>query len=105
MKVILIALSFILISLNGLALNGDKNQLGSRQVSGVVMAPNGESIPGARIKVKENGTEYFSDFSGKFRIPGSAENLHLVVESLGYQPLEISLSDLENSTELSLKSL
>lgn len=77
-----------------------------RSVSAKITDAYGESIPAARIRVIETGEEYFSNFEGRFHLSLPADKvLHLKLESLGYQPLEIPASDLENLSELQLKPL
>lgn len=77
-----------------------------KTISGKITDTYGEAIPGVRIVVKESGQEFFADFEGKFNISLPADsNLHLLVETIGYKPVEIKSLELGLYSELSLKSL
>lgn len=77
-----------------------------RSISGKITDSYGESLPAARILIVETGEEFFANFEGRFNISLPADKgLHLKLESMGYQPLEISASELENLSELQLRSL
>lgn len=82
------------------------NNSSLRSLCGKITDTYGESLPAVRIKVVETGEEYFANFEGRFNISIPSDKIyHLSVESIGFQPLELLSSDLENLSEFSLKSL
>ena len=77
-----------------------------KTIQGKVIDSYGEALPGARIKVKETGEEFFANFQGHFNLSlPSDKQLHLVVETIGFAPIEMSTANLSNFSELALKEL
>jgi hypothetical protein len=105
-KNILILILFALIPILTFATNDDKNLNASKTLSGVVTDRYGESIAGVRIKVKESGQEFFAGFDGKFCVSlPSGTTFHLIIESIGFEPLELNSTEIGFQSVLSLKSL
>lgn len=86
--------------------HGDKNKNISKTISGKVSDAYGEAIPGTKIKIKETGETFFADFEGqfKFSIP-SDKTYSVVIETIGFEALELKSSDLGLFSELNLKAL
>lgn len=106
-----IAYIFLFAILPLFSIAGDKegkseNFSATKSISGTITDVYGESIPAVRIVVKETGEAFFANFEGRFQISLPANKCyHLVLESIGFQPLEFLSTELSQNTELSLKSL
>jgi len=79
----------------------------SRQISGTLYSPEGESLPFIMITEKNTDNGVISDENGKFTITLSGENPILVFSSVGFNSKEIKVLDidtlsvtLENQVEL-----
>ncbi len=78
----------------------------TKAISGTITDVFGETIPAVRIVVKETGEAFFANFEGRFTFSLPADKVyHLSIESIGFQPVELLSSEVNQNTELSLKSL
>lgn len=64
----------------------------SIDISGRVVGPNGEAVPGATIRIQSSGIASGCDEQGKFRLQGVDPGCILVVSSIGYQTREVPLA-------------
>lgn len=102
----LFCILIILLSLSALAGNNDKAASAVKNVSGKIVDCNGEQVAAAKIIIKETGESYFADLDGNFKFPVKTDKIYsIVVESIGYAPLEVKSSELSLFSDLSLKEL
>ncbi len=86
--------------------HGDKNKTITKTISGKVTDAYGEAIPGTKIKIKETGETFFADFEGQFKLSiPSDKTFSIVLETIGFEPLELKSTELGLFSELNLKSL
>lgn len=89
----------LLLSLN---LNANVSKfLNNIKINGKVLDEQGQAIPGATIKEKNTQNATFSTEDGSFSLEVSSENAILVVSSVGYLTVEISV---KNAASIILKS-
>lgn len=94
---------FSLISFSSIAGN-DKPS--TRLINGKVINKNGETLPGAEIKILETGMSYFANMEGEFTIeldPNKTQTIQ--INTIGFEPLSVSANKLTYFAELVLKEL
>jgi TonB-linked SusC/RagA family outer membrane protein len=74
-----------------------------QNITGTLRSPSGEAIPGATITVKGTSTSVISDNNGKFTINAPAGSV-LVISSVGYQPVEITVTGEEINETLQVSN-
>ncbi len=101
---ILVFLGLTTISYSG---NSDKeNNNKSRTLSGKVTDAYGESLPGAKITIHETGEVFFADLDGNFKLSIKTDKEYsLIIDNIGFQPLNLKSGNLLAFPEVSLKSL
>jgi TonB-linked SusC/RagA family outer membrane protein len=65
----------------------------TRSVTGKVSDPNGSPLSGASVIVKGSNTGTVTDAQGNFTINASTSSTALIISSLGYNTIEIPISD------------
>ena len=106
MKKLLYILLLVSLSLASFAGNSDREKRDNKVVSGRITDVYGEAVAGAKITIPETGETFFADFDGKYKLSVKTDKEYsIVVNTLGYQPLQVKSSALNAFADLSLKSL
>ena len=78
----------------------------TRLINGKVINKNGETVPGAEIKILETGMTYFANMEGEFKLeldPNKTQTIQ--INTIGFEPLSVSANKLTYFAELILKEL
>lgn len=106
LKKLVYILLLLTLQLGMFAGNADKGSIKTKVVSGKVVDTFGESVAGAKITIPETGEVFYSDFDGNFKISLKTDkNYSVVVNSIGFQPVELKSTELGSFSDLSLKPL
>jgi len=89
----------LLILLGGLLLFNANLLAQSRTITGTITDDSGLPIPNASILIKGSSTGTTSDMSGNFRLSVPANTKTLVVSSVSFAPMEVSIT---NKSELTI---
>jgi hypothetical protein len=77
-----------------------------KTIAGKITDANGESIPGAKILIKETGEMVFADFDGNFKLTFNTDKEYSIrVDNIGFEPLQVKSGVLATATNLSLTPL
>ena len=79
------------------------NQSVLKNISGVVLDENGESIIGASVLIKGTNTGTITNVNGQFSLDVSEKSI-LAISYVGYQPQEVPVAG-KNSFQITLKML
>jgi hypothetical protein len=103
----LLYIAFLLIlNITVIAGNNDKTKAVNRNVTGKVIAVNGEQIAGAKITIKETNESFYSDLDGNFKLQLKTDKVYSIsVQTIGYTPVELKSTDLHLLSEISLTEL
>jgi hypothetical protein len=84
--------------------NNDKEKASLKSVSGKVAATSGAEVPAVQITIKETNEIFYTDMSGNFQFQVKSDKVYsVVVESIGYAPVELKSTELHRFSEIILK--
>ncbi|MBA3662837.1 MAG: carboxypeptidase-like regulatory domain-containing protein [Bacteroidetes bacterium] len=86
--------------------NKEKEKVGYKTLTGKVYNQQGEEIPAVKITIKETNESFYTDLSGTFKLAIKRDKSYsILIESIGYMPLETKSNTLSLFSEILLKPL
>lgn len=78
-------------------------QQSSKNITGIVIDPNGEAVIGANVSIKGTTIGTITDMDGKFSLD-IPNNATLLISYIGYIPQEIRIGN-QNTVKINLKKI
>lgn len=86
--------------------NNDKSAAQTKNISGKIASVNGEEVPAVKITIKETNETFYADLNGNFRFQVKNDKTYsILVESIGYAPLELKSTQLNLFSDIHLREL